>query len=117
MAEVPSHMRGAETETVRDNPTVHSKFDRSQGKGLKAPHLSHPGEVAPLTGTHVKGHTPNGHMLPKHIAHVNQHDTVKASPRMGTQVKSHKDSGASDNVVKRASSKQGPGVLAGAKRT
>jgi len=60
-------MKGAEDEGVRDNPAVHSKFDRSHGKGLKAPHLSHPGQVAPVTGTKVAGHTVNGHKLPKHV--------------------------------------------------
>jgi hypothetical protein len=46
------------------NPTVHSKFDRSGGKGLKPPHLSHPGETAPVTGTHVAGHNEGGSKYP-----------------------------------------------------
>lgn len=46
------------------NPTVHSKFDRSHGHGLKPPHLQHPGEVAPVTGTKVAGHNEHGHKLP-----------------------------------------------------
>lgn len=50
---------------VGHNRAVQSKFDRSQGKGLKPPHLSHPGEVAPVTGTHVSGHNEGGHQHPK----------------------------------------------------
>lgn len=117
MAEVPSHMRGAEVETVRDNPRVQSKFDKSRGKGLPAPHLSHPGAVAKDTGSKHAGYTENGHMLPTHIKHSNQHDTIKASPRMGTQVKSHQDSSYSGGKVTHGSKKDGPGVLAGSKRT
>lgn len=64
---IESNMKGASVEPQRSNPTVHSKFDRSHGKGLKAPHLSHPGETAPITGTKVAGHTENGHKLPKHV--------------------------------------------------
>lgn len=44
-----SRMRGAEVETIRDNPPVRSKFDKSHGKGLPAPHLSSPGAVMPTT--------------------------------------------------------------------
>ena len=51
------------------NPPVHSKFDRSRGFGLKAPHLKHPGEVAPVTGTHVPGHTEGGAKLPREVHH------------------------------------------------
>jgi hypothetical protein len=54
---------------VGSNPAVHSKFDRSQGKGLRPPHLSHPGETAPLTGTHVAGHNENGHKEPVKHSH------------------------------------------------
>lgn len=58
-------MKGAETEPVRNNPPVRSKFDKSHGHGLPAPHLSHPGEVAKETGSKHAGFTENGHMLPK----------------------------------------------------
>lgn len=60
-----SHMHGAENEGVRDNPKVRSKFDKSQGRGLPAPHLKHPGEVAKESGTKQPGFTENGHMEPK----------------------------------------------------
>lgn len=60
-------MKGAEDEGVRDNPAVHSKFDRSRGKGIPAPHISHPGGTAPITGTKVAGHTEHGAKLPKHV--------------------------------------------------
>lgn len=49
---------------VRSNPPVQSKFDRSHGMGLTPPHLSHPGETAPQSGTKVAGHTENGHKIP-----------------------------------------------------
>jgi hypothetical protein len=48
----------------RDNPKVSSKFDKSQGRGLPAPHLKHPGEVAKESGSSHPGHTSNGHKLP-----------------------------------------------------
>lgn len=68
MSAKESGMRGAGNEGEnRANPPVRSKFDRSHGMGLKAPHLSHPGEVAPETGTKVRGFTEHGHMLPHHI--------------------------------------------------
>jgi hypothetical protein len=47
-----------------ENPPVRSKFDKSQGKGLPAPHLKHPGDVAKETGSRYPGHTQNGHKLP-----------------------------------------------------
>lgn len=46
------------------SPPIRSKFDRSHGKGLKAPHMSHPGGTAPVTGTTVAGHTENGAKYP-----------------------------------------------------
>lgn len=73
---------------VGSNPTVHSKFDRSQGKGLKAPRLSHPGETAPVTGTHMPGHNPNGHKEPVHTSHgygppkVTHHTPAQAHGKM-----------------------------------
>ena len=57
-------MPGAHDEGARDNPPVRSKFDKSQGKGLPAPHLKHPGEVAKETGSRHPGHNENGHKLP-----------------------------------------------------
>jgi hypothetical protein len=57
-------MPGAHDEGIRNNPPVRSKFDKSQGKGLPAPHLKHPGEIAKDTGTRMPGHNENGHKLP-----------------------------------------------------
>lgn len=57
-------MSGAHDEGTRENPTVRSKFDKSQGKGLPAPHLTHPGETAKETGSKHPGHNENGHKLP-----------------------------------------------------
>jgi hypothetical protein len=51
-------------EASKSNPSVRSKFDKSHGKGLPAPHLKHPGETAKPTGTKMPGHTENGHKLP-----------------------------------------------------
>lgn len=53
------------TDPIRSNPPVQSKFDRSHGKGLKPPHLSWPGAVAPQTGTTVAGHNANGAKYPR----------------------------------------------------
>lgn len=50
---------------VYNNPAVESKFDRSHGKGLTPPHLSWPGQTAPVTGTKVSGHTQNGAKIPR----------------------------------------------------
>src|SRR5271154_5506904 len=58
------HMPGAHDEGIKENPEVRSKFDKSQGRGLPAPHLKHPGEVAKETGTHMPGHNENGHKMP-----------------------------------------------------
>lgn len=59
-------MPGAE-EDQRSNPAVRSKFDKSQGKGLPAPHLSHPGQTVAVTGTHHPGHNENGHKIPVEV--------------------------------------------------
>jgi hypothetical protein len=59
-------MRGAE-EDQRENPPVQSKFDKSQGKGLPAPHLTHPGAVAKETGSKHPGFNENGHMLAREV--------------------------------------------------
>ncbi len=74
-----SHMAGAHDEPVRNNEAVHAKGDL-HGMGRRAPHLTHPGETAPITGTHVAGHTENGHKLPvdvspTHGAHKVEHYT------------------------------------------
>lgn len=44
-----SDMRGAQNEPVRDNPPVRSKFDKSHGHGLKAPHMAAKGPVVSTT--------------------------------------------------------------------
>ena len=46
-------MKGAENEPVRNNPTVRSKFDKSHGKGLKAPHMSFPGGIVNGNGKNI----------------------------------------------------------------
>lgn len=56
-------------EENRSNPPVRSKFDKSQGKGLPAPHLKHPGETAKETGSTYPGHTSNGHKMPTERTH------------------------------------------------
>jgi hypothetical protein len=61
-------MPGAHQE-IRENPTVRSKFDKSHGHGLPAPHLKPPGEVAKETGSSHPGHTENGHKLPVERSH------------------------------------------------
>ncbi len=61
-------MRGTTDESHGENPTVRSKFDKSQGKGLPAPHLTHPGEVAKETGSKHTGFNENGHMMPKDVS-------------------------------------------------
>lgn len=73
---------------VGHNPAVQSKFDRSQGKGLKPPHLSHPDETAPVTGTRVAGHNENGHKLPREVSRgfgepkVTHHSPAEAHGKM-----------------------------------
>lgn len=42
-------MPGAQEDAIRDNPPVRSKFDKSHGRGLPAPHMSSPGPVMPTT--------------------------------------------------------------------
>jgi hypothetical protein len=81
-------MFGAHDEGVKDNPPVRSKFDKSHGKGLPAPHLKHPGQVAPDTGTRVPGHTENGHQLPIH----------RSLPMGGHQVTRHEVSSMGTNM-------------------
>lgn len=69
-------VKGAGDSQMRENPVVHSKFDRSRGMGLKAPHLSHPGEVAKPTGSKHDGFNENGHMYPHEVPAHNT-DRVK----------------------------------------
>jgi hypothetical protein len=49
---------------MAENMKTRSKFDRSHGKGLKAPHMGFKGATAPITGTVVPGHNDGGHMIP-----------------------------------------------------
>jgi hypothetical protein len=63
MSEKSGFLAGTEQERG-SNPVVRSKFDKSHGKGLPAPHLKHPGEVAKESGSKYPGHTENGHKLP-----------------------------------------------------
>lgn len=171
---VEKTMPGASNEPVRENPTVRSKFDKSQGRGLPAPHLTFPGQVAPVTNDGAarvrmepKDVTSRGSYRSEHISpsnlgtamaegrrmanapnmgqtayvgksttlglsgmlkgpsgtpsggdgvrHDKQHDTRSAG-RLGSNVQARNKSGASDNVVSRRSSKQGPGALHANKR-
>lgn len=63
MTEKYGFMPGTQEEN-RSNPRVSSKFDKSQGKGLPAPHLKHPGETAKETGSSYPGHNENGRKTP-----------------------------------------------------
>lgn len=54
-------MRGAEEE-IRSNPPVRSKFDKSHGHGLKAPHLSFPGQTCPTTSAAPRVYEKPGNM-------------------------------------------------------
>jgi hypothetical protein len=69
---------GIQGET-RDNPPVHSKFDRSHGHGLKPPHATL-GGMAPMSGTKVPGHTESGHRLPTEI-HKKTTDSITSAPK------------------------------------
>jgi hypothetical protein len=75
-------VRGAGDSGSGNNPPVRSKFDRSRGKGLKAPHLSHPGEVAKESGSGHAGFMDSGHMMPKDV-----------TPRLGTGSHEHIETG------------------------
>lgn len=66
-------------EENKSNPPVRSKFDKSQGKGLKAPHLSFPGGTAKVTGSSHAGFTENGNMLPKSSSPRGMQNTLRAS--------------------------------------
>lgn len=100
------HMPGAHDEGVKENPRVQSKFDRSHGKGLPAPHLKHPGEVARETGSSHPGHTENGHKIPIERKAGNT-DNV-----LGTMVSSREDSA---HHLEDKRSREGAGVLSGGK--
>lgn len=56
------------------NPKVTSKFDRDHGKPRHPTPVSHPGAVAPQTGTTVPGHNENGHAYPSHTGKKLNHD-------------------------------------------
>lgn len=58
-------VKGAGDTQTGSNPGVSSKFDKSQGKGLKAPHQSFPGQTAGITGSTKAGFNENGRMNPK----------------------------------------------------
>lgn len=73
-------MPGAHNEGIRDNPAVKSKFDKSQGYGLPAPHLSHPGAVAKETGSSHSGYNANGHMVPKEVGETSSYRTEHHEP-------------------------------------
>jgi hypothetical protein len=77
-----SNMRGAEDEPIRANPAVKSKAS-FHGKGRPAPHLSHPGATAPVTGTHVAGHNENGHKLPVDVTPAKGAHHVTHNPTGG----------------------------------
>jgi hypothetical protein len=47
------------------NPPVHSKFDRSHGKGVPVKHVSMVEGAQPVSGTKKAGFTENGAMLPR----------------------------------------------------
>jgi hypothetical protein len=54
-------------EENRENPPVRSKFDKSQGRGLPAPHMKFPGGIVKESGSaNGPGFTEHGHMLPHH---------------------------------------------------
>ncbi len=110
---------GAHDEGVKDNRAVNSKFDKSHGHGLKAPHLRHPGEVAKDTGSGHAGFSENGHMLPKHNKlPMTDGNVIKGSERishsrlLGTEVKSSSDRG---HAFPDRSNREGAGVLSGGK--
>ena len=70
-----SRMPGATDEPVRENPTVRSKFDKSHGKGLPAPHLSSPG---PTMGTTNPG--PRVFQAPKNVGSTGNIKTQHIPP-------------------------------------
>ena len=63
MAEV----KGAGDTHMASNPAVHSKFDRSHGRGIPAPHVGHPGGTLSITGTKIPGHNENGRLEPRSV--------------------------------------------------
>ncbi len=115
------HMVGAHDEGIRNNPTVRSKFDKSQGKGLPAPHLKHPGEVAKETGSSHPGHTENGHMLPQErnvgmSGHkVTHHEVGSMGSNMytGQGLGTPKNTKITDSDVVKSSTRVGMGGFAG----
>lgn len=80
-------VKGSGDTTMGNNPAVRSKFDKSHGKGLPAPHLSFPGQTAPVTGTKVGGFNPNGRMVPKEVTKTGTLSLNHRSPaELGTQM-------------------------------
>lgn len=67
---------GSEMYKSKGNPPVTSKFDRDHGMPRKLGKVTHPGGVAPITGTHVPGHNEGGHMYPRESG-VSVTDKVK----------------------------------------
>lgn len=49
---------------MAENPKVASKFDRSGGKGIKAPHISTPGGAAHPSGSALTARG-DGHVMPR----------------------------------------------------
>lgn len=68
---------------MADNPKVQSKFDRSLGRGLKAPRISTPGGVAPIAHQSIGLRKVDGKLTaPKveHIAPGNTYNRKMLSP-------------------------------------
>jgi hypothetical protein len=110
-------------EENRSNPPVRSKFDKSQGKGLPAPHLSSPGKTAKVTGSSHSGHTENGHKLPTersvglgggHLRHNYSAAEMGAPMLHGQGMGLAKNTRLSDgNVIKSSHRVDSPNHLAG----
>jgi hypothetical protein len=63
-----SKVKGAGDTGMRENPKVTSKFDRMHGEPRKPGTVTHPGGVAPVSGSKKSGFTEHGHMLPKDVS-------------------------------------------------
>jgi hypothetical protein len=78
------HMPGAHDEGIKENPPVRSKFDKSQGKGLPAPHMKFPGGIVKESGSpNGAGFTEHGHMLPHHRSPQNTDRVSSVGTRKG----------------------------------
>jgi|SRR5580700_2667368 hypothetical protein len=74
-------------EENRENPPVRSKFDKSQGRGLPAPHLGFPGKTVKVSGSpNGAGFTEHGHMLPHHRDAQNTDRVSREGVRKGDSV-------------------------------